>query len=285
MKQSWRKPLITSLKILISLGLLYFVYTKIDWTLLKQEWQLSNKFYLFLALISFLISQVFSVFRVDLYFRKAGINLSFANNARLYLLGMFYNFFIPGGVGGDAYKVIALNRHFDQPVKTLTSAVFFDRFIGLCAICILICLGIVFIPLDIPFWIKAVMFTVGMLGAAGGPAVLGYMFPKFKSVFYPTLLYSFLVQGFQIGTIVLALLATHPENSIMVYVLIFLVSSILSIVSFAGIGIRETVFYYAAQYLNFNPDVSAGIALIFSIITLITSLFGAIYLFKKIRFM
>ena len=284
MKKSWRKPLFTTLKILISLGLLYFVYTKIDWQLLHDEWKTANKFYLILAFISFLISQVFSVFRVDLYFKKAGVNLTFANNARLYLLGMFYNFFIPGGVGGDAYKVIALNRHFDQPVKTLTSAVFFDRFIGLCAIFILICLGIIFIPLDLPFWIKAVVFGIGMVGALIGPKILGMMFPKFKSVFYPTLLYSFVVQGFQIGTIVFALLATHPENNILVYILIFLVSSVLSIVSFAGIGIRETVFYYAAHYLNFNPDVSAGVALIFSIITLVTSLFGAIYLFRKIKF-
>lgn len=284
MKKSWRKPLFTTLKILISLGLLYFVYTKIDWQLLHDEWKTANKFYLILAFISFLISQVFSVFRVDLYFKKAGVNLTFANNARLYLLGMFYNFFIPGGVGGDAYKVIALNRHFDQPVKTLTSAVFFDRFIGLCAIFILICLGIIFIPLDLPFWIKAVVFGVGMVGALIGPKILGMMFPKFKSVFYPTLLYSFVVQGFQIGTIVFALLATHPENNILVYILIFLVSSVLSIVSFAGIGIRETVFYYTAHYLKFNPDVSAGVALIFSIITLVTSLFGAIYLFRKIKF-
>lgn len=284
MNKSWRKTLFTLLKILISIGLLYFVYTKIDWKLLQKEWQLSNKIYLILAFLSFLISQFFSVLRVDLYFRKAGVHLSFANNARLYLLGMFYNFFIPGGVGGDAYKVIALNRHFDQPVKTLTSAVFFDRFIGLCAICILICLGIIFIPIQIDLWFKLLIFSIGLSGAIIGPRILGMLFPKFKSVFYPTLLYSFLVQGFQIGTIVLALLATHPENSILVYILIFLVSSILSIVSFAGIGIRETVFYYAAQHLNFNPDVSAGIALIFSIITLITSLFGVFYLFRKIKF-
>lgn len=284
MKKSWRKPLFTTLKILISLGLLYFVYTKIDWNLLGKEWQNANKFLLVLAFISFLLSQVVSVFRVDLYFKQAGVHLSFANNARLYLLGMFYNFFIPGGVGGDAYKVIALNKHFNQPIKTLTSAVFFDRFIGLCAICILICVGVVLIPLDIPFWVKAVLFGVGLVSALVGPKILGMLFPKFKSVFYPTLLYSFIVQGFQIGTIVLALLATHPENNIWVYILIFLASSILSIVSFAGIGIRETVFYYAAQYLNFNPDVSAGIALIFSIITMITSLFGAIYMFRKIKF-
>lgn len=284
MKKSWRKPLFTTIKILVSLGLLYFVFTKIDWDLLAAEWKIANKFLLFVGFISFLISQVLSVLRVDLYFKKAEIQLSFINNLRLYLLGMFYNFFIPGGVGGDAYKVIALNKHFDQPVKTITSAVFFDRFIGLCAICILICLGIVFIPLDIEFWIKAIIFSIGLIGALLGPYILGLLFPRFKSVFYPTLLYSFVIQAFQIGTIVFSLLAIHPDANIFTYILIFLVSSVLSVVSFAGIGIRETVFYYSASYLNFNPDVSAGVALIFSFITLVTSLFGAIYLFKRIKF-
>lgn len=269
---------------MVSLGLLYFVFTKIDWELLAEEWRIANKFLLIAAFISFLISQVLSVLRVDLYFKKANIHLSFINNVRLYMLGMFYNFFIPGGVGGDAYKVIALNKHFDQPVKTITSAVFFDRFIGLCAICILICLGVVFIPIDIAFWIKAVIFIVGLIGALLGPYILGMLFPRFKSVYYPTLLYSFVIQAFQIGTIVFSLLAIHPEANILTYILIFLISSVLSVVSFAGIGIRETVFYYAATYLHFNPDISAGIALIFSIVTLITSLFGAIYLFKRIKF-
>ncbi len=282
--KSWRKPLTTTFKILISLGLLYFVISKMDWHLLQKEWEVDNKFYLFLAFISFLLSQLFSVFRVDLFFRRAGVRLSFINNARLYLLGMFYNFFIPGGVGGDAYKVIKLKKEFQQPVKTLTSAVFFDRFIGLCAICVLICIGILFVPLHIPVWVKTLVFALGFGGALIGPWILGRLFPTFKSVFYPTLGYSFVIQGFQIGTILLTLLALEPSANFAVYTIIFLISSILSIISFAGIGIRETFFYYAAQYLHFDPNVSAAVALVFSVITLITSLFGIIYLFKDIDF-
>ncbi|MGI9526694.1 MAG: lysylphosphatidylglycerol synthase transmembrane domain-containing protein [Weeksellaceae bacterium] len=284
MKKNWRKNLFTTLKILISLGLLYFVFSKIDWNMLLFEWKAANKWFLILAFISFVISQVFSVLRVDLFFKKAGVHLSFWSNARLYLLGMFYNFFIPGGVGGDAYKVYALHKEFNQPVKTLTSAVFFDRLIGLCAICILICLGVFFIPIPMASWIKFAAIAVGIISILAGPKILGLIFPRFKTIFYPTLFYSFIIQGFQIGTIILSLLSTQPENNLLVYVMIFLVSSILSIVSFAGIGIRETVFYYAATYLDFNPDVAAGIALNFSIITLVTSLFGVIYLFKKIKY-
>lgn len=257
---------------------------KIEWEMLIKEWNTANKFYLLLAVLSFLTSQIFSVFRVDLFFKKAEVNLSFANNARLYLLGMFYNFFIPGGVGGDAYKVIALNKAYQKPIKTLTSAVFFDRFIGLCAICILICLSIFLVPLDISIWFKYLIFLIGILSSIIGPFILGKWFPRFRSVFFSSLIYSFIIQGFQIGTILFSLLALNVEVSFMVYVVIFLISSILSIISFAGIGIRETFFYYAATYMNFNADISAAIALIFSAISLIVSLFGIIYFFKKIKF-
>lgn len=222
--------------------------------------------------------------RVGIYFKQVGVPLSFITNAKLYALGMFYNFFIPGGVGGDAYKVIALKNHYKKSVRELTSAVFFDRFIGLCAIAILICLGVFLAPIDLPNWIRLLSLSIAVLSTLFGPYILGFIVPRFKSIFLPTLLYSFVIQAFQVGTVLLTLTAIQPHADYYIYALIFLGSSVLSIVSFAGIGIRETVFYYAGEYLNFNPDLSAAIALIFSIITLISSLFGAFYIIQKIDF-
>ena len=51
---------------------------------------------------------------------------------------MFYNFFIPGGIGGDAYKVYLLNKNFGWSAKKLPSSLFNDRLSGLLAICVLI---------------------------------------------------------------------------------------------------------------------------------------------------
>lgn len=283
-KKSWRKPLMTALKIVVSVGLLTWVLSRMEWSSLWEHWQKAEKGYLFLAFVSFVLSQWVSVFRFDLFIRKLGIRLSLANNIRLYALGMFYNFFIPGGVGGDAYKVMILKQNYKHSVKMLTSVVFFDRFIGLCATCILICFGVFFVPNPLgEFW-NYTLLGIGVLSLLLGSFVLGKLFQTFASVFYPALGYSFVVQALQIGTVVFTLLALSPESDYSAYIVIFLISSVLSVISFAGIGIRETVFFYAATYMNFDPNVSAAVALVFSFITLISSLYGGLYLFKKIEF-
>jgi uncharacterized protein (TIRG00374 family) len=86
----------------------------------------------------FLASQILSVKRLDFYLKANSFNLSFRSNLELYFLGMFYNFFIPGGIGGDAYKVYILNKKLGWELKKITSTIFNDRLSGLLAICVLI---------------------------------------------------------------------------------------------------------------------------------------------------
>lgn len=283
-KKSLRKKLFTALKILISIGLLYWVFSKIDWVSLKKELHYAQWAWLAIAWISFVISQIISVWRMQLYLKKVEIHLPFITNARLYALGMFYNFFIPGGVGGDAYKVIALRNHFHRPLKELTSAIFFDRFIGLCAIGILICFSIILLPIEISPWLYYFILLIGVGSIFVGPIILGKIFPRFKQIFFSTLVYSFAVQAFQVGSVLSILISLGQTEGSSLYIIIFLISSVLSIISFAGLGIRESIFYYAAEYFKFNPDVSAGVALLFSLISLLTSLIGGIYVIKKIDF-
>ena len=65
--------------------------------------------------------------------------ISFINNFILYLLGIFYNFFIPGGFGGDAYKFYLMNKNYNWDLKKLFKLLVFDRLIGLGAlVCILL---------------------------------------------------------------------------------------------------------------------------------------------------
>ena len=71
-------------------------------------------------------------------------------NIKLYWLGLFYNLFLPGGVGGDGFKVYLLGKYKKSNLKTVIGAILSDRVSGLSIIVILL---LVFIPmLDyIPF--------------------------------------------------------------------------------------------------------------------------------------
>ena len=51
---------------------------------------------------------------------------------------MYYNLFLPGGIGGDAYKVILMNKRWPQGgLRLLSAAVLLDRISGVAGLGIL----------------------------------------------------------------------------------------------------------------------------------------------------
>ncbi len=279
MKTSRKKLISTIFKIGVSIFLLYFVFTKISlveiWSTLKDV----KLLYILLSIVFFLLSQWLSAKRLLYFFKESGFNLSNQSNNILYLIGMFYNFFIPGGIGGDAYKIYVLNKNFKWKVKALTSAVFVDRFMGLTAIGILICLlGYNLIPLPLLIWLIPILILIIVVISY---FIVKRFFFKYLNIFFKTLLISLAVQGLQVLSVIGIIYSLESQVEYLKYVVIFLVSSVLSIFSFAGIGIREYVFYEASLILEINSSISVSVGVLFSIITALISLFGIIFHFKN----
>lgn len=283
MKPKLKKQLTTILKISVSALLIWLVFSKLNWNEVGRLLQVANLIYFGLAIICFLASQLISVLRFDLFIRKIGIRMSFQVNIRLYLLGMFYNFFLPGGVGGDAYKVYLLNKSHQKSFKKIGEVVFIERFIGVVAIGFLASMLIMFIETPLSrFW----NIGIGVCGFAVTLIILKWVIRylhSHKKRVYIVFAYSILIQLFQLGCVFFILKSFHIDDHYLIYLLLFLVSSVLSVISFAGIGIREAVFYYGAHWYDFNPDISASVALSFSIFTAILSFAGIIWLFGGIR--
>ena len=63
-----------------------------------------------------------------------GIHLSIARVAGLFLIGMFYNQFLPGGTGGDIMKSYLLLKETPGKATGALLAVVFDRMVGLVAL-------------------------------------------------------------------------------------------------------------------------------------------------------
>jgi glycosyltransferase 2 family protein len=110
------------------------VISKIDLNETKNTLLSANPFWLLVSLIFFNVSKWISAIRLNGFFRIAGLNLTFRYNLILYYVGMFYNLFLPGGIGGDGFKVYLLNRNFKAPVRTLIGATLLDRINGLVAL-------------------------------------------------------------------------------------------------------------------------------------------------------
>src|SRR5690606_18716449 len=99
------------------------------------------------ALLFFALSQLISSFRLLNFFKNIELPISVKHNIILYVQGMFYNIFLPGGIGGDGYKILTLRNQYNTASKQIFSAVFFDRLSGLWALGFLIVLLSLFVPL------------------------------------------------------------------------------------------------------------------------------------------
>ncbi|WP_440122525.1 lysylphosphatidylglycerol synthase transmembrane domain-containing protein [Tenacibaculum sp. Ill] len=273
----------TLAKIGVSILLLYLVFTKIDFNQVIELYETSNPFYLVLAIVLFVISQFVSSLRLNYIFHQNQFPLSQISNLKLYFVGMFYNFFIPGGVGGDAYKVYILNKQFGWKPKQLTKCVFIDRLIGLLAIFFLLILmgGYLFFSNSILLLISIVLAFITFFIAK---FVLTRIFKNSDIYYTYSFGYSIVIQLLQVGVIVCIIKAFQLKvTAIISYCFVFLISSVLSVVSFAGFGAREYIFLKASSFLNTQDTIATSIGLSFNIITALISLIGLVFIINKVQ--
>lgn len=259
------------------------MFSKISFHSVWETLKNAHLGYLILGLFFLAFSQWISADRLLTFFKKDGFYLSSKSNLKLYALGMFYNFFIPGGIGGDAYKVFILNKEFKWSVKKLTSAVFVDRFMGLTAIGILIFIGSFFLNIESikihRYWLSPLVI---ILTLAISFLFVKKLFKKYVPIYNKTLWQSLFVQLLQCASIVSLLLSVSGNtNNYLIYVLTFLVSSVLSLISFSGIGIREWFFLQVATFLVFDETIAVTIGALFSILTAVISSLGIFFQIKK----
>jgi uncharacterized membrane protein YbhN (UPF0104 family) len=279
-----RKKLITVAKIAISAILIYFIFTKVDFKEVLDIVRKTNPFYLVLAILFFVASKVLASVRLNLFFHELGIKLTQKSNLKLYLLGMFYNLFLPGGIGGDAYKGYLIKKKFEVDTKKMVSVLVLDRLSGLLLLFIYACVLAVLLNNT---WLNKFEILIGALGILS-VLVYWYLNKRFFNfalpVFWSSLSLSALVQLAQLICVVFILQALSIDIDLIAYLLIFLVSSIVSVLplTIGGIGSREVTFFYGATLLALDENTSISISMVFFLITAFVSLFGILFHFKKI---
>ena len=283
MTEKLRKKLITALKIVVSAALIYFIFTKIDFKDVLQTLKKSNPYYLLVAILFFVLSKVLAAFRLNGYFHQIGARLSQISNLKLYLLGMFYNLFLPGGIGGDAYKGYVIQKEYKSGTKKVVAVLLLDRLSGMLLLFIYACI-LAILSGQPSFKGFLMLFALAIPLSA---VVFWFFNKKFFAyalpVFWQSLGYSALVQLAQLICAWFIMKSLAISWDIVEYLFVFLVSSIVSVIplTIGGIGSREVTFLYGAQWLGLNASTSVGISFTFFLITALVSLVGIIYHFKK----
>ncbi len=278
-----KKTATTALKLAASVVLLYFVFSKIQFQEVLLTIRQTQPVYLVAGILAFTASKILAAYRLNTYLHQLQVWLTHLSNLKLYLLGMFYNLFLPGGIGGDAYKGYVLKKKYGIRTKRVIAIMVLDRLSGLLLLFSYAC--VLALLLEVPLladWriliVLAIFLATGLFWILN-KRYFGYVFP----VFWKSLGYSAGVQLLQLICVFLIWKSLGLEEQLLPYLFIFLVSSIVAVlpVTIGGIGSREVVFLYGAMWLGLEESTSISISVIFFLITALVSLFGMIFHFKK----
>ncbi len=257
---------------MVSLFAFWYVFQHVDLSSIYEKMKNVKWHYVVCAFFLFNISQMASAARLGYILKNHKAEITFPKNLLLYYIGMAYNLFLPGGIGGDAYKILQINRIHKYKKKILVSALLLDRLLGLLALLILILTGLTFFNLGYPksVWIFSAILV--LILSFIGTKIFFKQGISFGLGFLWSLLIQ-LLQGLSFYSIVWSLGYKSLASAI-----IFWISSVATAIPvfLGGMGARELIFEKLAQTFQINSTLGITAALIFSLITLVSSFVGLV---------
>jgi uncharacterized protein (TIRG00374 family) len=163
----WRLEL---LKLAVSGTLLWLILRRFSFQELKEQVQQTHGPALLVPFGIILASNVLGAAQWGWILRSTGLGPGFGRILRLYNIGLFFNNFLLGSLGGDVYKIYSLGRGSGD-LGRVAGATLVDRLVGLSALCTLAVVAALSslhsgaLPLRLSLLVLA--FSVGVIGAAG----------------------------------------------------------------------------------------------------------------------
>ena len=309
------KPVLLFLmKLLVSTGLIVFFLTQIHIERFLGTLVAARFSYIALALVVYLFSQILSAGRWMVLARPLGFEEPFKEIVGYYLIGMFFNLFAPGTVGGDVSRVYYLARndksHWEKAgwaVSTVPAAVsvFMDRAVGMAVLVWLGAIGLLLFPeYPVPYAIRSVTFAVAVglvvagacvplfrpfLPEDGHPAVVKLRFAlrayRTKWSVIPTaVVFSFLLHLIQAWIHVVLGWALEINIPFSYCIILYpLVGTFAAIpISLNGIGLREGGYLFLLGLIGINAEKGVAFGLLLFLVVGVDSLIGGLlFLLKK----
>ncbi len=313
-----KKLVVQSLKILVSVGIIYWLIQsdKLNFVALKNLLSpgvaTAGFFLIFLNLF-------FSSERWRVLLQSQNIKASSGSVFKLSLIGTFFNFAMPGGVGGDVIKAYYFTReHAGSKVVAVTS-VLMDRVLGLFAMTLLALLVMIYDvqhiwvtpALKTLFWFITLLFAGFVIGLGlvfsqkvHVRKVLHkiihrlplsekflklyesmHLYGKDKRQLTTVVLFSLASQACSIAFLYLAgYMAGFTEVSAKTFFLVaplgFMATAIP--ISPAGVGVGQAAFYFLFNlYTGTETEVGPTCITAFQVGTFLVSLLGAFFYLRR----
>ena len=274
-------------KIIFTCALIFFITKQVNIDELLSKLHHNHLSFLMLSFLAQHLSLISSSYRSRLYLKAISIFPSLSQNIILYYIGSFYNNFLPGGVSGDGYKIYFLSKHHAVKKLTLLKTFLLERINGVFVLGYFSC--ILFYLSDFRIHLSHISYFILFIIIIGIPA---YLFISKKILndhsalkALPYSICTQLLQLIMIYCIILSFDYNLDFKSVIDYILLFAIASILSIfpITIGGIGIRETIFFLGTNFIpNLDQDLGILIASTSFLISLLASITGGLLSIKKI---
>ncbi len=292
-------------KIVVSGGLLYMLFRKIDISAFWSVVASANYLTVLIIFFFFLGIQTLSTIRWHIIIKK-DIKVSFSRLFSFYFIGMFFNNFLPTIVGGDIVKLYYLSRISGKGGTSMAS-IFLDRYSGFAAL-----MAITSVSLIVGYRLiegTPIPFLLFILIGAFSIISLAIWFDKFHGwairllagiklfginekidKFYNALMsykgsYAILIHVFgislfvQAGNIVAYFILARTMNidvSIGYFFLFVPLATTIAMLPFSlsGLGLREGAFVFLFSRAGVASTEALSLSLLYFFIIVATSLIG-----------
>ncbi|MDP6039500.1 MAG: lysylphosphatidylglycerol synthase transmembrane domain-containing protein [Candidatus Latescibacteria bacterium] len=150
----------TAVKGAVSFGLIFLFLQSVDWQDIVSAAATADLWMLIAAVFFFVMSNCLGAVQWRALLRMQEITLPFGQVLLLYFVGVFFNNFMVGNIGGDAVRIYDLKRLTGKGVSGF-AATFLDRFIGLFT---LSCFSVVAFVLTPALWTPGLITPIAVLG-------------------------------------------------------------------------------------------------------------------------
>jgi len=160
-----RRRILTILKIGITVVGLYLVLSNLNLQAMQAILGDVSLLWMGVGAVLIALSLIVRAYRWQIILRGAGSSIRFGRLVELYLVGSFFNAFLPSGLGGDVVRAAEASQDVDSGVAVGTVLV--DRLTGLMAVFAMALVVLPFRPDSFPNALAATIAGICTLGLVG----------------------------------------------------------------------------------------------------------------------
>jgi len=130
-----KKKIITVIQVIVTVGILAWIFRdpkqRRD---MAEALSHADPFWIFIGILCYGIVELIATVRLQILLRVQGIRVGSLRLLALVMIGILFNQFMPGGVGGDVVKIFYLLKETPGKRSQTLLAVLMDRLIGMLSI-------------------------------------------------------------------------------------------------------------------------------------------------------